>query len=98
MIFLLLSNPSQTSRNDYGKNMKLKYLIKEDVSVIDIQNMKNIFRSEHWEAIMEKQAMIRRNRCLTEECEETAEIEDAATETTQTPLLDKKELGKTEFL
>ena len=50
------------------------------------------------EAIMEKQAMIRRNRCLTEECEETAEIEDAATETTQTPLLDKKELGKTEFL
>ena len=50
------------------------------------------------EAIREKQAMIRRNRGLTEECEETAEIEDAATETTQTPLLDKKELGKTEFL
>ncbi len=50
------------------------------------------------EAIMEKQAMIRRNRCLTEECEEIAKIEDVATETTQSPLLDKKELGKTEFL
>ena len=50
------------------------------------------------EAIMAKQTIILRSRCVTEEWEETAEIEDAATETTQTPLLDKKELGKTEFL
>ena len=27
MVFLLLSNPSPISRNDYGKNMKLKYFL-----------------------------------------------------------------------
>lgn len=64
MIFLPLSTPSPISRDDNGKNMKLKYLIKEDVSVIDIQNVKNIFRSEHWETIMEKHIYLKYSQLI----------------------------------